>query len=428
MDARQLRDVRMTENKSEKLSFSAAWAMAVGGMIGGGIFSVLGVVIAEAGRLAWLSFVFGGTIALATGWSYSRLTVSGGRAGGIYQFLRQRGRNGAAAAIAWVLILGYVLTVSVYAHTFGAYISHAFGWSAIIGHGLGIAAILTITGVNLLGVGESSLTEIILVGGKLLVLGALAIAGLMHWSPPALSPSGEHVGLTGAVIGAALVFMAYEGFQLLVYDYEVMENPQRTLPTAMMSAIVAVILIYISVALGAAMLVGADRIVADKEVALAAAGSAAFGEIGLVVVTIAAAFSTGSAILATIFGTARLAHRVAAERDLPGFFGRTNSEGVPVGATLLIATAACLLVWVGSLGELVEGASLVFLLTFAGVNLLAWRGAVVHPVVGLVGSLGALSAAILLGWRMLSTAPLELAMIGAVLSVAAAFGFWRRRT
>src|SRR5690606_17695198 len=133
-----------------------------------------------------------------------------------------------------------------------------------------------------------------------------------------------------------------------------------------------VILIYISVALGAAMLVGADRIVADKEVALAAAGSAAFGETGLVVVTIAAAFSTGSAILATIFGTARLAHRVAAERDLPDLFGRTNSEGVPVGATLLIAIAACLLVWVGSLGQLVEGASLVFLLTFAGVNLLAW--------------------------------------------------------
>lgn len=44
-------------NQSQaKLGFSATWAMAVGGMIGGGIFSTLGVVVGIAGPWAWLSF------------------------------------------------------------------------------------------------------------------------------------------------------------------------------------------------------------------------------------------------------------------------------------------------------------------------------------------------------------------------------------
>ena len=59
----------------QKMGFNATWSMAVGGMVGGGIFSVLGVVIAIAGQWAWLSFVLAGLLALATGDSYTRLTT-----------------------------------------------------------------------------------------------------------------------------------------------------------------------------------------------------------------------------------------------------------------------------------------------------------------------------------------------------------------
>ena len=49
--------------------------MAVGGMIGGGIFSTLGVVVGIAGALAWLSFAVAGLIALSAGYSYVRLAI-----------------------------------------------------------------------------------------------------------------------------------------------------------------------------------------------------------------------------------------------------------------------------------------------------------------------------------------------------------------
>src|SRR5680860_1864286 len=58
---------------NDKLGFNATWSMAVGGMVGGGIFSTLGVVIGIAGPWAWLSFVTAGLIALAAGYSYVRL-------------------------------------------------------------------------------------------------------------------------------------------------------------------------------------------------------------------------------------------------------------------------------------------------------------------------------------------------------------------
>lgn len=43
-------------------------------MVGGGIFSVLGLTVQVAGAGAYLSFVVGGTVAALTGWSYARLS------------------------------------------------------------------------------------------------------------------------------------------------------------------------------------------------------------------------------------------------------------------------------------------------------------------------------------------------------------------
>lgn len=60
---------------SEKMNFNATWAMAVGGMVGGGIFSVLGVIIEYAGQWAWLSFLTAGIIALVSAHSYSQLSI-----------------------------------------------------------------------------------------------------------------------------------------------------------------------------------------------------------------------------------------------------------------------------------------------------------------------------------------------------------------
>jgi len=58
--------------------------------------------------------------------------------------------------------------------------------------------------------------------------------------------------------------MAYEGFQLLTYDYEDIDDPDRTRPAATFSAVAFVALVYVIVTLGTSMLVGADRIVENE--------------------------------------------------------------------------------------------------------------------------------------------------------------------
>lgn len=49
---------------SKKLTAPSVWALAAGGMVGGGIYTVLGVVIASAAQWAWLGFLMTGLIAL----------------------------------------------------------------------------------------------------------------------------------------------------------------------------------------------------------------------------------------------------------------------------------------------------------------------------------------------------------------------------
>ncbi|MBK7403583.1 MAG: APC family permease [Phycisphaerales bacterium] len=401
-----------------KLGFNATWSMAVGGMVGGGIFSTLGVVIGIAGPLAWLSFVAAGLIALAAGYSYIRLAVHYGKGGGAFTFLREINANGFAGSLSWVLIVGYVLTNAVYAFTFGQYLGHVVGLGAWFPRAAAVAIMAIFIGLNLRGVGEAGFVEVFLVWFKLLALVGLAALGLAKWNPPMLSHGAPNASVGAALFGAASVFMAYEGFQLLTYDYEDIKNPKKTLPRAVLSAILIVIVVYVLVALGTAMLIGADQVIEHKEVALAIAGRKAFGVTGLVVVTIAAAFSTGSAINSTLFATARLARTIAKDGELPAWFGHDNRAGIPGRAVVGLGVFAAGLAAVGSLTTLVEAASLAFLFTFAVVCALAWHQHAGHRAVTLLGALAASAASLALVVRLYRTDPLALAFLAALVLAA----------
>lgn len=372
----------------KKMSFNATWSMAVGGMVGGGIFSVLGVILETAGKWSWLSFLLAGLIALISAHSYSQLSLRYKKSGGAFTFLNEINHKGIAGSLSWVLVLGYILTISVYAFTFGHYVSHVLNWGAWLPRLLGFLVIATLALINLRGVGDSSRVEIITVWGKLFVLLGLSIFGLAAWEPQQLQASTEPRGLGAAIVGAATIFMAYEGFQLLSYDYEDIRNPAKTLPRATLMAVIAVILIYIMVTFGSIMLVGADVLIEQKEVALSVAGKQALGLAGLILVTVAAAFSTGSAINATMFSTARLMETVAKKRDLPRFLARENQSQIPYYAILLIGGLAAVLSTIGSLNALVDAASLIFLITFGTVNLIGFIQRIKYRVLSLLGAVG----------------------------------------
>jgi amino acid transporter len=379
------------------LGLGGAWAMAVGGMIGGGIFSTLGIVISVAGEWAWLSFLIGGLIALASGQSYAALTRQLGEAGGSYSYLRAQGQPGLARIAVWVLIIGYTLTIAVYAVTFGAYASSAFGFGGTIGTMMALTAIVLLSGINLYGAAEATVLELVAVWGKLAILLGLAALGLWHWAPERLLlDHGEPASFSGALIGTGVVFMAYEGFQLLSYDYDEMRHPARTISLAMPLAIFVTMVVYMLVAVGAGMLAGASMIVEKKEIALAIAGREAMGAFGFGIVSLAAMFSAASAINATVFATARLAERASRDGEMPAIFARRNDHNVPFAGTLVIAGVAMVLVILGGIQSLVEGASFVFLMIFAMVNAIAINRGVGSRLTASVGLVGSLAAAVML--------------------------------
>lgn len=245
----------------------------------------------------------------------------------------------------------------------------------------------SLTWINLRGVGEASRLELITVYGKLFVLIGLAVLGLFQWAPNMLeqgiSPQPWHT----AIVGAATIFMAYEGFQLLAYDYEELQQPDKTLPKATMWAVVAVILVYITVSLGTTMLVGADVLIEKKEIALAEAGQQALGTTGLIIVTIAAAFSTASAINATLFSTGRLMENVASKNDLPKLFVKENEQHIPYYAIIFIGVFSSVLAVTRDLSGLVDAASLIFLFTFGTVNYIAFIQRIRYFTLSLLGAI-----------------------------------------
>jgi amino acid transporter len=381
------------------MGLNATWSMAVGGMIGGGIFSVLGLTVRLAGDLAWLSFLLAGLIAFATAVSYTALTVHFKEGGGAFTYIKDISHEELAGGLSWLLIIGYTLTISVYASTFGHYLAYVMGIEGLLLPRIfALGVILVFIGFNLRGVGEASLVEIVSVWGKLIILFGISTVGILRLDLHVFTTQVATQMDTNVLVASASIFMAYEGFQLITYDYETIREPQKTIFRAEILALVTVIVTYVIVSIGVLQLVGAEAIIEKEEVAIAVAGQKAFGSIGLIIATLGALFSTGSAINSTLFSTANLAKKVAADRELPRMLRHENVHEIPDRAILLIGGFSAFITLFGSLGLLVEGASFIFLLTFAIVNWIALAKVKEHRVtagIGLAGSLIAASSILL---------------------------------
>jgi hypothetical protein len=351
-----------------KLGLRESVAMAIGGMIGGGIFSVLGLTILLAGHLAFASFALGAVIAGLTAHAYARLADSSRRSGGPFTYLRDAGHERAGAWVAWLLIVGYVFALAVYAFTFGHYFANVLGLPELAARLASTAVLAAFVAVNLRGVVTSGLVEDIVVFAKLAILGGVATVGLAGFSDARLAPLDDQ-GILGVLLGAAVIFVAYEGFELLPYDYEDIERPARNLPLALYISVAAVAVIYMVVTVGSQMLVPDALIAAQKEVAFATVGREALGTPGFWAATAGAVLATASAINATLFSTARLVRDVGSAGELPAVVTREKA-GLPVAAIVGLAAAGAAFALLPGITELVSFGSLAFLVVFGLINYL----------------------------------------------------------
>ena|GEM_PF-28896 len=420
----------------EKLGLKEVVAMGVGGMVGGGIFSVLGLAIGEAGHAAPVAFALGGVIALLTGHSYAKLGLAFRSDGGSFTYLEHAFKHTNIAGLGgWLLLVGYIGTLSLYAYTFGVYGAAMLGDGAgqvASRHLLGSLILLVFLGVNLYGVQAAGKTEDVIVMVKVLFLGLFAVIGLAYIRRDYVLPVFNQGGL-GVVMGAALIFVAFEGFELIPNAVNEMQDARRDLSHGIFLSIGITITIYVVVSLVVVGNLLPAEVVKYKEYALAVAAKPFLGQAGFLLIGLAALLSTASAINATLFGTSRLGMVMAQEQALPQAFSlKEHHKDIPWLSLILITAVAILFINTANLTIISSFASATFLLIFASINLSALRLrqrigiAPSMPLIGLTLSLASWSVLMVFLWQ--SDKP-SLAWIGTfyLLIVAAELLYGERR-
>ncbi len=367
----------MVENSSEKLDLKELVSMGVGGMVGGGIFSVLGLAVLLAGHAAPIAFALGGVVALLTGHSYSKLGLTFHSDGGSFTYMEKSVKNQNIAAIGgWILLVGYIGTLALYSYTFGVYgtaMSGATIHSSAVHHFLESFILLIFLSINLYGIKAAGHTEELIVITKVIILSLFAVLGMFYVKADHLVPL-LNKGTNGLFMGTALIFVAYEGFELIPNTINEMKNPKRDLTRGIMFSIVIAIVIYILVSLVAVGNLSPQKISQYKEYALAEAARPFLGQTGFVLIGLGALLSTASAINATLFGTARLGMVMAQEKDLPTMFSfRERTKDIPWVSLTIITLVSIIFVNLTNLAMISSFASSTFLLIFTFINYAALR-------------------------------------------------------
>ncbi len=396
----------------EKIGFWEAFSIGVGGMIGGGIFAVLGLTVLLARGAAPIAFFIAGLIALVTAYSYAKLSVRYPSEGGTIEFVvRAFGPGVFSAWLNTLLLASYIIMLSLYSYAFGSY-----GAVLIAGvEKLWLKKLLTagvisfFTLLNLLGAYVVGKAEDLMVALKVFILLFFSALGFLtidfHRLSPAQYPSFLHI-FTGGLI----IFLAYEGFELIANTAQDVKDPEKTLPRAFYAAVTFVILVYVLVALVAVGNLDPQEVARAKDYVLAEAAKPFLGEKGFVLISIAALLSTASAINATLYGTARISYLVAKYGEIPRFFAKRIWKGAYEGLIILAAlTIVAALSF--DLENISVAGSLGFLLVFGAVNLANFRLAKqtrANKWWSALGFVGCFSAACVLVLYNLKTSPQSL--------------------
>ncbi|CQR48803.1 MULTISPECIES: APC family permease [Haloferax] len=380
------------------LGLKEAVAMALGGMIGGGIYSAFGIVVAISGSVAWLAFLLAGTVAMCAGYSYVKLNELADDTGGAPTFIRAFvGSDTLAGMTGWTLLFGYIGSMALYAYAFSSFFSEMVGRLHVLGFPLAsvvsVVLIGLFVGLNLLGAAETGKAEDVLTFFKIVVIGVFGVWGVWY------AANGHTISLglgelasLGPVMGAAMSFVAFQGWQLLLYDQGQFEKPVENIRKAIYVSIPAATLLYMLVAWTTVSLLDLSVIAVAPETSLLYAGIEFMGRFGAFVIGLSALFSTASAVNATLFSGAQFSSGLVGMGLVPDQFGGTDGE-VPKTIVVVLGVLSAAFAVYGSLRSITSFASLAFIAVFGGISYLAFdrrrdiEGLVTPlPLVGLVGT------------------------------------------
>jgi len=308
----------MTELK-RVLNLWKAVMFGLGVILGAGIYVVIGRTAAFAGSYIWLSIFIAGLIAFFTGLSYAELAGMYPKASSSYYYIRKAipTRESIAFIVGWMIFFEAVSGASTASTGFAKYFLELFQTPPNIPQNMAlmliaIVVVVTFSIVNFIGINESSKLNILftLIGASGLVLVITIGFMLGRTMPDYLDP--PPMGWVGILNGAALIFFAYVGFELMATTSEETIDAKRTMPKAIIIALSICGALYIMISLSVLRLLP-WQLLAISGAPMADAVGTILGSGGWYLLSIIALFATSNSTLGFLISSSRIAYGMAKE-------------------------------------------------------------------------------------------------------------------
>ena len=305
----------------------------LGDVLGSGIYVLVGAVAAAVGGAFWLAFLVGVTITTLTGMAYAELVTKHPRAAGASLYVNR------AFGSAW---LTFLVTVAMLASSFAASGALASGfagyfatvWEAPPALLVAIAFVLALCVINYIGISESVVANVVMTFVEVAGLAIVLLIGIIH-----VAKGDADFGVLGEfkaegspilalVSGVALGFFAMTGFENAANVAEECTEPRRTFPRALIGGMIGAGIIYVAVAVSAALTVPIGTL-ADSDAALLEVVETGILPLPLGFLTILFSLIAMTAItnttLVTFVTQARIMYGMAKEDVFPQVFDKVHS-------------------------------------------------------------------------------------------------------
>lgn len=350
-----------TGQPRETLGLGEAMAIIIGIVIGAGIFAMPSLVAMNSASAGWMMFawVLGGVLSIIGALCYAELATTYPSAGGDYHFLYRAFGRHVSFLFAWsrfaVITTG---SIALLAFVFGDYMSQVVQLGAYSSAVWGSAAIVALTWLNIRGVREGALTQVLLTVVEVLGLLLVFIAGVVAFTgglgaaaAPAAAAAGAGAAqsFSGSAFGLAMVFvlLTYGGWNEAAYISAELRNRQRNMVIALVGSLLIVMALYLLA--NWAYLTGLGMSGMAKSRAVAADLLAVtFGPTASVVVSVLVAIAALTSINATMIVGARSNFALGRDWHSLGKLGIwTEERGTPVNALLIQGVFALVLMVLG---------------------------------------------------------------------------------
>ena len=361
----------MTNNVLKRsLNLPLLTLYGLGTILGAGVYVLVGKVAGIAGLYAPIAFLISAIVALFTGLSYAALSARYPRSAGEVVYINQAFSSATlSTSVGWCVIATGVVSAATMVNGFIGYLSVFIQIPTLLAVTLVIA---TITLIAYWGIMESvtiaALITALEIVGLLLVIYSLRGELLTlpyHWQN-LLPPLNGDIWL-GILLGSFLAFYAFIGFEDMVNVAEEVIAPQRTLPLAIIAALLMASALYIIIALAAVLSLPPDVLSqSDSPMVMLIENhnpklATTLGIISLIAII--------NGVLVQVIMGSRILYGMASQQLISQLFSRVSEKTqTPTIATVVIAFT----VWILALGfplvTLAKATSFIIIIVFSLVN------------------------------------------------------------